>query len=185
MVSWFSIIITLVIFQRLVELWIARCNTRLAKAKGGYEVGREHYPVLVFLHGAFFASLLTETILAGKYHAPPVVLFLLVFLLAQLLRVWVLLSLGKMWNTRLIIVPNSKPVTSGPYRFLKHPNYLVVMIEFVTLPLSFGVWCTAFVFSILNFLVLQQRIKVEEAALKELPAFYDYFNSHKSRLKHE
>lgn len=180
MVTWFGIVFLGVVLQRLVELKIAQSNSQFVKAAGGYEIGREHYPIIVLLHISFFLSLAVETFVTGNFRKPPVVIFFTTFLLAQFLRIWVIISLKKMWNTRIILIPNSKPVTWGPYRYLKHPNYLVVMIEFLTLPLSFGALWTAFIFSILNFAVLHKRINVEEAGLKQLPAFKDYFNSYKS-----
>lgn len=183
MVTWFSVVFLGVVLQRLVELKIAQRNMQFAKAAGGYEIGREHYPIIVLLHLSFFLSLAVETFVTGNFREPPAVIFFTIFLLAQLLRIWVIVSLGKMWNTRIMLIPNSKPVTWGPYRYLKHPNYLVVILEFMTLPLSFGAMRTAFLFSILNLAVLQKRISVEEAGLKQLPAFKDYFYSYKSGYK--
>lgn len=175
MVTWFSVIFTFVIFQRIIELNIARKNALKAKALGGYEIGQEHYPLIVIMHVTFLLSLAVETIIRGHYRLPPVFAFLTIFLLAQVLRIWVIISLGKMWNTRIILIPESKPVTWGPYRYLKHPNYLVVVLEFITLPLSFGALWTALFFSILNLAILKRRIKIEEAGLKQLPTFKDYF----------
>lgn len=183
MVTWFSLVFLGVILQRLVELKIAQRNMNFAKAAGGYEIGQEHYPIIVLLHICFLVSLAVETYVTGNFREPPVFFFFALFLLAQLLRIWVILSLGKMWNTRIMIIPNSKPVTRGPYRFLKHPNYLVVVLEFVTLPLSFHAFWTAFLFSSLNLAILQKRISIEEAGLKQLPAFKAYFYSYKSGYK--
>ena len=98
----------------------------------------------------------------GNWQIKPVSIFLICFLIAQILRFWVLASLGKMWNTRIIIIPNSKPVTSGPYRYFKHPNYLIVIIEIATLPLSFGALGTAIIFSVLNLIMLKKRVRAEE-----------------------
>ncbi len=175
MVTWFTGVITFVVIQRLVELRIAKRNALYAKSLGGYEIGKKHYPLLVLLHSAFISSLILETLVKGNLQIQPNLIFLTIFFLAQTLRIWVLVSLGKMWNTRILIIPNSQPVTCGPYRYLKHPNYLVVMLEIATLPLAFGALKTAIIFSILNFGLLRVRIKVEEEGLKQIPAFEKYF----------
>lgn len=177
MVIWFTGVIILVVLQRIVELIIAKKNADYAKSLGGYEVGKEHYLWLVLMHGAFFCSLVIETILRGNHLLFPVPIFFMVFLLAQILRIWVIFSLGRMWNTRIIIIPESAPVTWGPYRYMRHPNYLVVILEIVTLPLAFGAVYTAIVFSALNILLLMMRIRVEEEGLNQIPAFKKHFNS--------
>ena len=176
MVTWFTGVLTFVIIQRLVELEIARRNTLYAKSLGGYEIGKEHYSLIVILHVAFLGSLILETLVRDHIQIKPVPIFLAIFFLAQILRIWVIASLGRMWNTRILIIPNSKPVTGGPYRYLKHPNYLVVILEIATLPLSFGALGTAIVFSGLNLALLRIRIKVEEEGLKQIPAFKVHLN---------
>jgi methyltransferase len=175
MVTWFTGVITFVVIQRLVELRIAKRNALYAKSLGGYEIGKEHYPFIVLLHITFLGSLILETLVKGNLHIQPKSVFLTIFFLAQILRIWVLASLGKMWNTRIFIIPNSQPVTCGPYRYLKHPNYLVVMLEIATLPLAFGALGTAIIFSGLNLVLLKIRIKVEEEGLKQIPSFEEYF----------
>lgn len=173
-VTWFTGVITFVIVQRIVELYIAKRNTRYAKSIGGYEIGKEHYPVLVLLHLGFLASIILETKIRSNFRIIPIPGFLIIFFIAQVLRVWVLACLGKMWNTRIIIIPNSKPVTCGPYRYLKHPNYLIVISEIATLPLAFGAIWTAVIFSVLNILILKKRINIEEGGLKQIPAFKEH-----------
>jgi len=177
MVTWFTLVISIVVLQRLIELLIAKRNTRYAKAAGGYEIGKEHYPLMVLLHVSFFFSLILETSLKGNLQIKPVPVFLTIFLIAQILRIWVLATLGKMWNTRVFIIPNSKPVTGGPYRYVKHPNYLLVITEIATLPLAFGAIGTAIIFSVLNLLVLKKRIRVEEEGLNKIPAFNQHFKT--------
>ena len=158
-----------------MELVIAERNTKYAKSLGGYEIGKKHYPLMVLLHLTFFICLIMETIMRGNWQIKPVSIFLICFLIAQILRFWVLASLGKMWNTRIIIIPNSKPVTSGPYRYFKHPNYLIVIIEIATLPLSFGALGTAIIFSVLNLIMLKKRVRAEEEGLSQIPAFREHF----------
>lgn len=178
MVSWFSIVIVLVIGQRLVELVIANRNGRYVKRIGGYEVGRDHYPYIVALHVFFFAALWAEVQLTGKHAGePPYLLPFACFLVAQGLRVWCLLSLGRFWNTRIYVVPGSQVVERGPYRLMRHPNYVVVALELLTLPLSFGAVWTAVVFTVLNAVVLRVRIRVEEQALIEATAYAEQMGS--------
>lgn len=165
----FSILVSIVIAQRLIELFIAKQNQKWAEEHGGIEYGRGHYKYIVMLHVAFFVSLIIEhfvkpSLIPGWY------LFFIVFLAAQCLRVWSLMSLGKHWNTRVIVIPNKEKVVNGPYRFLKHPNYVVVTLELFTLPFMFEAYITAFSFTILNiFFLFFVRIPVEEEALRHLP----------------
>ncbi|WP_087455298.1 isoprenylcysteine carboxyl methyltransferase family protein [Tumebacillus avium] len=170
-VTWFSVVFAFVILQRLMELMIAKRNGRQMVALGGFEVGREHYKYIVLLHAAFFAALFGEVFARGNETMTPHGAPFALFCVAQGLRVWVLLSLGKFWNTRIYVLPGSEPVMRGPYRFLRHPNYVVVALELVTLPLAFGAWLTALLFTVLNALVLRVRIRAEEQALIEVTAY--------------
>jgi methyltransferase len=150
--------------QRLAELVIARRNTRRLLAEGATEIGAGHYPLLVLLHSTWLAAL---WILALSGHAaiwwPAVAGYFVV----ELARVWVMASLGRYWTTR-ILVPRAAPlVRSGPYRFLRHPNYWVVAFELALLPLALGSWTLALVFSLLNATVLAWRIGVEEIGLAD------------------
>ncbi len=132
------------------------------------ERGRGHYPAMVAIHALWLVSTLVEGLLRGPdppaWWPVPLVLFLLV----QPLRYWAISSLGENWNVRVLFVPGRNAVASGPYRFFPHPNYVVVAVEVLTLPLVFGAWTTAIVFSALNALFLYIRIRAENRALKEL-----------------
>lgn len=159
--SLFHLLIALVLIARLVELIYARRNTRRLLAEGAVEIGAAHYPVIVALHAAWLLAMLL-VIPAG---APPQWIWLAVFVLLQVGRIWVLASLGRFWTTRIISLPSTPLVRRGPYRFLRHPNYLIVELEIVTLPLAFGGWLVALIFGIANAALLAWRIRVEEAAL--------------------
>lgn len=158
-----QIVVGLVAAQRLLELLHARRNARSLLLKGGVEHGARHYPLLVGLHAAWLAALFV-TVPADA----PVSWWLLgFFLLLQVGRVWTIASLGPYWTTRVIVVPGMKRVRSGPYRYYRHPNYLIVVLEIACLPLVFGAWWIALVFTVFNAAVLWWRIRVENAALKE------------------
>lgn len=148
--------------QRIAELAIARRNTRALFAEGAYEVGRGHYPVIVFLHSAWLVSLWL-LLLAGRaeFHAWAAI----AYLAAQALRIWTVRSLGRFWTTRIIVVPHAPLVRTGPYRFLRHPNYMVVVLEIALLPLALGLWPLALGFSLANAIALLWRIRMEEQAL--------------------
>lgn len=162
----FYLILTFVIIQRVVELFIAKRNEKVMLAKGAYEVGATHYPFMILLHVSFFVFLLIEV---NFFKSIGTVNFnlLIVFLLLQMLRVWCLVSLGPFWNTKIIILPGAEVVVKGPYSFLRHPNYLVVCLEIAVLPLMFQAYVTAICFTILNVIILSIRIPIEEKALKE------------------
>lgn len=155
------LILALVTAERLGELVIARRNTRRLLAAGGYETGASHYPLIVSVHAAWLAGLWVlapgETV---RWE------FLLVFLVLQALRLWVLATLGPRWTTRIIIVPGETLVTAGPYRYVAHPNYVVVIGEIACLPLVFGLTGFALLFTLLNGAVLCVRIRAESAALR-------------------
>ncbi|WP_274308626.1 isoprenylcysteine carboxyl methyltransferase family protein [Solibacillus daqui] len=171
----FYFIFVFVIIQRLVELLIAKRNEKLMRAKGAYEVGASHYPFMIALHVSFFISLLIE-VLYFKSMVVPFYELLVVFVLLQLFRIWCLVSLGMYWNTKIIILPGANVVVKGPYSYIRHPNYLVVCLEILVLPLLFHAYVTALIFTILNFLMLAVRIPIEEKALKEVT---DYATSMK------
>jgi len=158
---WPSIaLLSFVTLQRLVELPIARANTKRLLAQGGHEVGAAHYPLIIALHAAWLATL--WWLAPGRPIDLP---FLLLFLLIEAARVWVLRTLGPRWTTRIIVVPGEKLVASGPYRFVSHPNYLVVVGEIAVLPLVFGLWDIAIIFSLLNAAILAVRIRTENRSL--------------------
>jgi len=160
--------VALVTAQRLLELTLARRNERKARAKGAVERGREHYPFMIALHSLWLASTLVEGALRGPELPPYWPVPLALFLLAQLLRYWAVFSLGESWNTKILVVPGAKPIKRGPYRYLNHPNYVVVVVEILAFPLVFGAWITALVFTVLDAVLLFVRIREENHGLAEL-----------------
>jgi methyltransferase len=151
----------LVVLQRLGELLYARHNTRRLLAAGGREIGAAHYPLIIALHGAWLLSLL----LLVPADRPPAWPLLLLFLALQVVRLWILVSLGRFWTTRIITLPGSPLVRRGPYRYLRHPNYLLVSAEIALLPMVFGAWPIALAFTLANAALLAYRIRVEDTAL--------------------
>jgi len=160
--------VALVTAQRLLELTLARRNERKARAKGAVERGREHYPFMIALHSLWLASTLVEGALRGPELPPYWPVPLALFLLAQLLSYWAVFSLGESWNTKRQVVPGAKPIKRGPYRYLNHPNYVVVVVEILAFPLVFGAWITALVFTVLDAVLLFVRIREENHGLAEL-----------------
>ena len=155
-----TVILALVTLQRLGELWLSNRNTRRLLAQGAREHGREHYPLIVAVHVLWLAAL--WWLAPGR----PVSLFWLGLLVVlEALRIWVLASLGRRWTTRIIALPGAELVRSGPYRFVSHANYLVVIGEIAVLPLVFGLWRVALIFTLLNAAVLTIRIRSENRAL--------------------
>jgi methyltransferase len=154
-------ILLLVAAQRLIEIAYANRNTRALLARGAVERGRGHYPIIVVLHAAWLAAiaLLLPPDAAIHWWA------LTVFVALQALRVWVIAALGPYWTTRIVTLEGAPLVRSGPYRFVRHPNYLVVAAEIAALPLAFGETGVAVVFTVLNAAVLAWRIRQEESAL--------------------
>lgn len=158
----------LVAVQRVVELRYSRRNERRLRSKGAVERGRGHYPAMVAIHALWLASTLVEGLLRGAEFPAWWPVPLAAFLAVQPLRYWAILSLGENWNVRVLVVPGAKLVKSGPYRLFAHPNYVVVAVEVLTLPLIFGAWTTALAFSVLNAAFLHARIRTENRALREL-----------------
>jgi methyltransferase len=160
--SFAAIILSLVTLQRLGELVLAQVNTRRLMARGAIEIGAGHYPLLVAVHAVWLLAL---WIYGGEQ---PVNLPLLaIFVVLQALRVWVLATLGSRWTTRIIVLPGEALVTTGPYRFIAHPNYVIVIGEIAVLPLALHLPVLALVFSALNAGVLIIRIRRETRALGE------------------
>jgi methyltransferase len=162
-VSLASIILALVTLQRLGELVLARRNTRALLARGAIEIGAGHYPLIVVVHTAWLIALWVfgrnqEVCLPA----------LAVFAALQLVRVWVLATLGARWTTRIIVVPGEALITSGPYRYFAHPNYAVVVGEIALLPLALHLPLLALLFTVLNAAVLTVRIRAEARTLGEL-----------------
>lgn len=173
----FYILIIVVILQRLIELNIASRNTKWIKEKGGYEVGEKHYKYIVFLHTAFFLSLFVEILYFEKTMAVWWWFPFLLFILAQAGRIWSLATLGPFWNTRIMILPGAKVVSKGPYRFFRHPNYMIVTTEILVLPIMFQAYLTAIVFTFLNIIILSVRITQEENALKTVTNYEEVFKN--------
>lgn len=155
--------------ERLGELWLARRNTRALLAEGAFEVAARHYPLIVGLHAAWLCGLWFL-----GWEQPLDVFWVSVFLFLQVLRVWVLATLGRRWTTRIIVLHDAGLVKRGPYRFLNHPNYVVVIGEIAVLPISLGMPIYALLFSVANAAVLAIRIRAENAALsgaRHVPTF--------------
>jgi methyltransferase len=153
-------ILALVTLERSAELPVARANTKRLLAAGGHEVAPGHYPLIVALHAAWLVALWLLAL-----DRPVSLPLLAVFLIVEVGRLWVLWTLGKRWTTRIIVVPGETLVRTGPFRLLDHPNYAVVVAEIALLPLVFGLWRTAMIFSLLNALLLTIRIREENRAL--------------------
>lgn len=159
--EWPQIILLAVAAQRLLELVVARRNTARLLAEGAHEAGAGHYPLFVALHGGWLAALFVST----PADAPVNVPLLALFLLLQAGRVWVIATLGRFWTTRIITLDGAPLVRRGPFRWLRHPNYLVVAGELAVLPLIFGNVQVAVAASLLNIPLTLHRIRVENAAL--------------------
>lgn len=155
------VLLALVTAQRLGELVLARRNTARLLARGGVEHGAGHYPLIVALHAAWLGGLW-----ALGWNAPLHPAWVAAYVALQGVRIWILASLGARWTTRIIVVPGETLVRRGPYRFVRHPNYLLVAAEIAILPLALGLWGYALAFSILNAVVLAIRIRAEDRALR-------------------
>lgn len=156
-----QIVVALVALQRLLELIYAGRNTRLLRQAGGREVGAGHYPLLVALHGIWLAAIFLLTPPDAQIVWP----LLVVFVGLQVARIWVIATLGRYWTTRIITIPGAPLIGHGPYRLLRHPNYLIVGLEIPLLPLAFGQWLVALIFGIFNLALLRHRIRIENTAL--------------------
>ena len=157
------LLIAMVAVQRLVETLYAARNTRALMARGGIETGSNHYPLIIALHASWLVALILALPADPEIHPVPLVLFFIL----QGLRVWVIATLGPYWTTRIITLPGAPLIRHGPYRYFRHPNYLIVAGEIATLPLVFGEIWVALIFSILNAAVLTWRIKIENRTLSE------------------
>jgi methyltransferase len=154
-------ILALVVIQRLGELALASANTRRLLARGAREVGARHYPLFIALHASWLIAIASTT----PPHTQPGWWLIGAFAVLQGLRVWVIATLGPYWTTRIITLDGAPIIHAGPYRFVRHPNYWVVVAEIAVLPLAFHNWGVAIVWTILNGLLLRLRIGVENAAL--------------------
>lgn len=164
--TWYAVLVALVVLERLAELVISKRHAAWALARGGVEHGMGHYPPMVVLHSLLLAGALGEAWLADRPFVPTLGWSMVaVVLLAQALRWWCILTLGRQWSTRVIVVPGLPLVSRGPYRWMPHPNYVAVVAEGIALPLVHGSWVTAVAFTVLNAWLLTVRIRTEDAAL--------------------
>jgi methyltransferase len=166
----FTVLVLLVGAERLAELVVSKRNAAWSMERGGVETGFGHYPFMVVLHTGLLVGALVEA-WTRRPDVPGALAWsmLAVVVLSQALRWWCIATLGRRWNTRVIVVPGLSPVSGGPYRVFSHPNYVAVVLEGLALPLVHGAWVTAVVFTVLNAGLLTVRIRVENAALASLP----------------
>lgn len=163
----YTLLIGLVAVERVAELVVSQRNLAWSRQRGGVEFGAGHYPAMVVLHTALLAGCLLEA--AHREFIPALGWPMLALVAAaQGLRWWCIVTLGRQWNTRVVVVPGAGRITGGPYRFLSHPNYVAVVIEGIALPLVHTAWLTALVFTVLNAALLWTRISVENDALRSL-----------------
>jgi methyltransferase len=165
--AWYVLLLAAVAAERVAELVVSQRNRSWSLARGGVEAGAGHYPLMVALHTGLLVGCLLEAMhrpFIAKLGWPMLVLVLA----AQGLRWWCIATLGRQWNTRVLVVPGAGRVERGPYRWFTHPNYAAVVVEGVALPLVHSAWITALSFSVLNAALLRTRIKVENAALERL-----------------
>ena len=160
---WLWVVLTAVAAQRLWELWLADRNTKRLLADGAVEVGAAHYPLFILLHASWLAAIAIVT----PWTMVPNLWWLGLYLLLQLGRLWVISTLGRFWTTRIITLPAVPLVRSGPYRFVRHPNYVVASLEIAVLPLVFGQVWIALAWSLANALLVAWRIRIEDRALNE------------------
>ncbi|MDH6198071.1 methyltransferase [Mycobacterium frederiksbergense] len=163
----FTALIAVIAAERVLELVVSQRNLRWSKAHGGKEFGAGHYPVMVALHSGLLLGSVLE---ARRRRSRPALgrLMFAVVLAAQGLRWWCIATLGRQWNTRVVVVPGARRVVNGPYRVVPHPNYVAVVTEGAALPLAGGAWITALVFSAANAALLRTRVRVENEALQGL-----------------
>lgn len=154
---------------------VAKQNESWMKKQGGVEFGQKHYRVMLGLHSLFLITYLSEVLIFEKEISPLWPFWLFLFILTQTGRVWALTSLGKYWNTKIIVLPKSDVVVKGPYKYMRHPNYVIVTLEFLIIPFLFQAYLTAIVFSLLNIWILSIRIPQEEKALNELTLYSQSF----------
>ncbi|MFD7703664.1 isoprenylcysteine carboxyl methyltransferase family protein [Streptomyces caelestis] len=165
----FTVLVLAVGLERVAELFVSHRNAVLSIAQGGVETGRGHYPFMVALHTGLLVGALVE-VWVRRPDIVPVLTWAMLALVAgsQALRWWCIATLGRQWNTRVIVVPGAARVTGGPYRRLPHPNYLAVVVEGLALPLVHSAWVTAVVFTVLNGFLLAVRVRAEDTALARL-----------------
>lgn len=176
MVTAYLGLLLLLALERILELVVSRRHIRWALEQGGRELGREHFGFMTILHVSFLVACAAEVVALKRPFYPLLGWPMLgLALAAQALRYWSIFALGRFWSVRVVVVPGSSPVTRGPYRYIRHPNYLAVIIEGLAVPLIHAAWITAAAFSALNGLLLRVRIRCEEAALCEHCSYGERF----------
>lgn len=166
--KWLFGLFLFLISQRLIELFIAKRNEKWMKKRGGIEKGEGHYRWFIIIHILFFISILAETFIRSNQMIYVNYILLFIFIITQMGRFWCIYSLGRFWNTKVIILPGEPIIKKGPYKYIKHPNYIIVGVELFVIPLLFGAYVTAIIFPILHILLLRMRIPIENKALLEL-----------------
>ncbi|MFP7230483.1 isoprenylcysteine carboxyl methyltransferase family protein [Bacillus subtilis] len=163
----FWLLIAILIAQRAAEMAVARQNEQKVKKQGAIEFGENHYPYIIIMHILFFLSLIAEVLLLNKQPSSWWIGIAATILIVQAVRYWALCSLGTYWNTKILVVPGAELVKKGPYRWMKHPNYTVVILEILLIPLLYQAYVTMSLFSVLNAALLTIRIRAEDKALEE------------------
>jgi methyltransferase len=164
----FLVFISFLILQRLVELLIARRNEKISKRKGGIEYDAGGYKYIVLMHIFFFISLIIEYTFFSSGINSFSIFLLVIFIAAQIVRYWAIVSLGVNWNTKIIVVPGTANIENGPYKYICHPNYIAVITEIAVIPLIFSCYFTSIIFTLINLILLKRRIRIEEHTLNYL-----------------
>ncbi len=160
----FILFISFIILLRIAELFLAKRNEKWMLQNGAVEYGKKHYSLIVALHTSFFISLIVEY--ANQQTPSYSIFILIIYFLLLACKAWIIASLGKFWNTKIFRIPNFPLIKTGPYKYVKHPNYIVVVAEIALIPLAFHLYYTAIIFSLLNAIILSIRIKEENRALE-------------------
>ena len=167
--TWYLILLFAVGVERLAELVLAQRTLAWSRARGGVEIGAGHYPVMAILHLALLIGCVVEVTVMQRPFIPALAWPMLALVVAaQGLRWWCITTLGRQWNTRVVVIPGAPRITGGPYRWFSHPNYVAVAIEGLALPLVHSAWFTALAFTTLNAALLSTRVSVENSALARL-----------------
>jgi methyltransferase len=166
---WYTLLIVAIAVERIAELVVSKRNWAWSRERGGFELGADHYPSMVVLHVGLLVGCLVEPLVADRpFIAALGWPMLAVVIAAQGLRWWCITTLGRQWNTRVIVIPGAPRITGGPYGLIPHPNYVAVVVEGIALPLVHSAWLTALVFTVLNAALLRTRVRVENSALVSL-----------------
>ena len=171
--------ISFIILERIIELLWSSRNRQIVLSRGGREFYPETYPKIVALHSLFLVALIVESFPWQLTISPTKLVIFVIFLSLQILRYWCLVTLGEYWNTRILLIPGGHVVSRGPYRYLRHPNYWIVTLEFILIPLLLEAPITLIVFSVANFFILRQRVKLEEQVLMAYTNYGDFHNRSK------